>query len=367
MRILYVISDSNIGGAGILLCNILRHINRERFSCAVAMPYGSDLRARVLELGVRVIETDHPVDRFSWQSVRELCEIVRDFDATVVHTNAAVCARVAGKLCGRRVVHTRHCYYPIKPDGDPIVGAVRRLGNRMLSDRAIATASAAARNLEQLGIPKSRIRVIINGSEPVREVAAWELEEWRARLNLREEDFCIGICARLEPCKGHETFLRAAAILCSKMPEKHFRFLIVGDGSRRAELERMGEKLGISQFLRFTGFVSDVAPLYRLFRINVNCSCGTETSCLAISEGMSAALPTVASDYGGNAAMLGDGESGICFPVGDAKALAEALQRIASDVDLEATMSIASKKRYLERFTPERMINRLEQVYAALQ
>ena len=367
MRILYVISDSNIGGAGILLCNILRHIDRDRFFCAVAMPYGSALRARVLTLGVRVIELEHSVDRFSWRSVRELCDTVRDFDADVVHTNAAICARVAGKLCGRRVVHTRHCYYPIKRESDPIVEAVRRLGNRMLSDRAIATASSAAINLEQLGIPKSRIRVIINGAEPVREVEAWEMAEWRARLDLCEEDFCIGICARLEPCKGHETFLRAAAILCSKMPEKSFRFLIVGEGSRRAELERMGEQLGISQLLRFTGFVSDVAPLYRLFRINVNCSCGTETSCLAISEGMSAALPTVASDYGGNAAMLGDGESGICFPVGDAKALAEALQRIACDVDLEATMSIAARKRYLERFTPERMTNRLERVYAALQ
>ncbi len=367
MRILYVISDSNIGGAGILLCNILRHIDKNKFPCAVAMPRGSDLRARVLELGVTVMELEHPCDRFSWQSVRELSKVIRDFDAEVIHANAAICARVAGRMCGCRVVHTRHCYYPIKDTGASLARTVRRIGNRLLSDQAIATASSAAENLEELGIPKSRIQLIINGSEPVREVSREEAEAWRNRLHLTSDDYCIGICARLEACKGHDTFLRAAAISLSRMPEKRFRFLIVGEGSRREELEAMGERLGISQFLRFTGFVEDMAPIYRLLRINVNCSCGTETSCLAISEGMSAALPTVASDYGGNVAMLGNSSAGICFPVGDARALSDALCKIASDVDLEATMCIAARQRYSERFTPEKMTERLERVYLSLK
>ena len=56
------------------------------------------------------------------------------------------------------------------------------------------------------------------------------------------------------------------------MPNRRFRFLVIGDGSRRAELERMTAQSGLSEAVRFTGFVPDVAPLYRLMRLHVNAS-----------------------------------------------------------------------------------------------
>lgn len=83
------------------------------------------------------------------------------------------------------------------------------------------------------------------------------------------------------------------------MPRRRFRFLIVGDGRRRAELERLAASLGLSDDVRFTGFINDVSPIYRLLRIHVSASRGTETSCLAVSEAMSAGVPEIVSDYGG--------------------------------------------------------------------
>lgn len=366
MKILYVISDYNIGGAGVLLCNILRNIDRKRFRCSVALPYGSELRERLLALRVPVRELENPCDRFSPASVWELSGVIREASPHVVHANAALCARIAGKLCGKKVVHTRHCCFPVEQSGNPLVRAAERMGNRLLSDRVIATAQAAAVNLEQLGIPRSEIRVIVNGSEPVRPVEEGELNEWRRRLWLDAQDFCVGICARLEPCKGHETFLRAAAIAVGRMPHRRFRFLIVGEGSQRRKLEGMIRAMGLEDVVRLTGFVSDMAPIYRLLRVNVNCSCGTETSCLAISEGMSASLPTVASSYGGNRAMIGNDGAGICFPVGNATALAEALCRIASDPALEQSMRQAAYRRYSSRFTARAMTRRLEKLYLSL-
>ena len=113
-------------------------------------------------------------------------------------------------------------------------------------------------------------------------------------------------------------------------------------------------------------FLSDMAPFYRLLRVNVNCSSGTETSCLALSEGMSAGVPMVVSDYGGNRAMIGDGQAGLIYPVGDSDALADAVCRIVSDPALEQTMRRAAAARYRSHYTAAQMTEHLTRIYEAL-
>ena len=292
----------------------------------------------------------------------ELVSVIREFDADIVHANAAISARVAGRLCRRSVIHTRHCCFPI-PKRGVIQKATENLGNRLLSQRVIATSASAAGDLMKLGIPKRKIRVILNGSDPIREVEEWELSQLRQEWGLTEEDYCVGICARLEPCKGHSVFLRAAERIQKMELPRQIKFLIVGEGSLRPHLEQNIRALGLSNVVRMVGFVEDMAPVYRLLRINVNCSCGTETSCLAISEGMSASLPTIASNYGGNPVMIGKDGAGILTPVGDDEALAEAIRRIASDQVVGNTMSEKAYRRYCEQFTAERMTKQTEDVY----
>lgn len=367
MRVLHVISDQNIGGAGVLLTSLLRNFDRMRVESIVALPAGSALceRLETLEIPMRTLQ--YSCDRYSAASVRELCGLIRETNADIVHANAALNARIAGRRCGVSVLHTRHCCFP--PTGIWRFLPVRYLGgvgNRVLSDRVIATADAAAENLHAFGIPRDKIDVIINGSEPVREVDADALLNARARWGLREGDFTVGICARLEPCKGHETFLRAAKLLLERYPHIPFRFLIVGDGSRREELADMARQLAISPWVVFTGFVRDMALIYRLLRVNVNCSTGTETSCLALSEGMSAGVPCVVSDYGGNRPMVGDSLAGTVFPIGNFEALADAVGRIAVDRELETAMRIAAKARYDEKFTAKRMTEQVTAVYERL-
>lgn len=359
MRVLHVISDENIGGAGVLLCTLLRHFDRDRIESVVALPRGSALCERIEAIGTPPLALDHPCDRVSVASVRELSSIMRRQKIDLVHANAALSARIAARRCGVPVVHTRHCcFVPTRWQ--------RMLGicNRALSDCVIATADAAAENLLALGIPREKIETVINGSEPIREVGASELSEMRTRYGILPDDFTVGIVARLEDCKGHDTFLQAAELLLRRDP--HYRFLIVGDGSRRAALETVAEEAGVGGRVIFTGFVGDMAPIYRLLRVNVNCSRGTETSCLALSEGMSAGLPAVVSDYGGNAAMIGESEAGIVYPTGDAKALADAIEAIAKDPAREARMRQAAHARYLDCYTPEAMTDRVTVLYEDL-
>ena len=291
MKILHVISDRNIGGAGVLLCNLLRHMDRSRIESVVAIPRGSALGERLSALQIPVRELKHPCDRLSPLSVWEIEGILRRESFGGVHANAALAARVAGKRCGLPVVHTRHCCFPL--EGVWRSFALRRLGgawNRRLSDRVIATAEAAAEDLVRLGIPRERIAVILNGSDAVREVSCEELADFRRTFAIPEDAFTVGLAARLVPCKGHAVLLRAARLLCERMPDRSFVFLLAGEGPMRPSLIRLAEKEGIADRVRFLGFLADMAPFYRALRVNVNCSEGTETSCLALSEGMSASL-----------------------------------------------------------------------------
>ena len=366
MRVLHVISDSNVGGAGVLLTSLLRHFDTSRVQSVVALPRDSALIERIAPLGVPIRLLQYRADRPTLQSVNEIARLISLDRIDVVHANAAINARIAGRRCHRAVVHTRHCCYA--PSGMMKARAIRRLAgycNNALSDLAVATADAARDDLCRLGVNDARIAVIINGSEAVREVFETELNVARKRWNVAPDAFVVGICARLEPCKEHETFLRAARYVLEKT-DREVCFLIVGEGSRHKELERLAATLAISGQVRFTGFLADVAPAYRLMNLNVNCSSGTETSCLAVSEGMSAGVPAIVSDYGGNRAMIGDSLAGRVYPVGDSDALAKIILEVLDDPAMESRMRQAARERYLDAFSPLRMTEEVTRLYEGL-
>ncbi|MBE6601307.1 MAG: glycosyltransferase [Ruminococcaceae bacterium] len=367
IRVLHVISDENIGGAGVLLSSLLKNLDENRIESLVALPKKGALCERLSELHVPIFSLDVPVDRLSARSVIEVRRLLRVTKPDLVHSNAAISARFCARLCHIPVMHTRHCCFP--PEGIWRYGPIRKLGgvwNRALSDLVIATAEAAKTDLLMLGIPQNRIHVVINGSEPIRELTDSELQEIRKKWGLTERDFTVGICARLVPCKGHRVFLEAAKKLIEAAPLYAFRFLVVGEGEERANLEAFCRELGISKHVIFTGFVSDMATVYRILRVNVNCSTGTETSCLAISEGMSAGVPAVVSDYGGNRAMIGESMAGIVYPAGDSQCLFQAVLSIANDPAREQRMRSAAYRRYLEHYTARGMAEEVEKLYLDL-
>lgn len=367
IKVLHVISDENIGGAGILLTTLLETMDRNRVESAVALPAKSLLRRRVESLGIKVIPLRYSCDRVSVRSVEEIKKTAECLDVDIIHANAAICARIAGRLCRRIVVHTRHCCFSTPQIYR--ISLIRRMSgwiNGRLSDRIIATADAAAKNLYAMGVKESSIEVIVNGSKPIRQVSEVELQAVREKWNVDRDSFCVGICARLEEYKGQDVFLRAIKLISDQKNASNIDFFIVGDGSMRETLERMAIEMGIASRVRFTGFVADMAPIYRLLDLNVNCSRGTETSCLALSEGMSASLPFLATDFGGNVAMLGKSEAGFLFPIDDAETLASLILRIATDQMLFLRMRNAARARYETKYTATRMSEHLVAVYEDL-
>lgn len=367
MKVIEVLTDTNIGGAGILLVTRLGRMDRRRFKTWVILPKGSALKPRFERIGIKILETIHGADRSADPlAIKEYVRLFKTIHPDLVNCHGALAARLAARLCGvPRVFYTRHCAYPVpawqkKFPGKWLIGGLQN----GLADAVIAVAHAAKENLTDMGVNPRKIHVIVNGVAGFPPKNDTERAEIRRHLGIPRDSFVVGICARLEPCKGHEDLLRSAALLLQKSPK--YCFLIVGDGSHRAYLEVLSHRLGISSHVLFTGFAEDVSPYYYAMDLNVNCSTGTETSCLALSEGMSLGIPAVASNYGGNPYMIRDGENGLLYPVGHVDLLAERIKRISENPDLYRTLSRGAYRRFLCELNAERMTKETERLYETL-
>jgi len=366
IKILNVLTDSNIGGAGRLLVNYLHNFDRTRFDSAVVLPKDSRLIPAVRAEGYDVIETEYGRDK-SWdrRAVGELRRIIRDYRPDIVHTHSSLSARVAAWQCGVPArFYTRHCAFEPSRKLTTFPGKqLNGLMNRVLSTDIVAVAEAAKQNLTDTGVPEKLITVIINGVEPLRETSPEENDALRNELGIGWEDFVCGIVARLEDYKGHSYLLESAKTVLASHPGAVF--LIVGEGTERERLEKQAAESGIAGQVIFTGFCDDVAPYYGIMDLNLNCSWGTETSSLALSEGMSVGVPAVATTYGGNPYMITEGVNGLLVPEKDAPAMADAILRIMDDPELLKRLSDGARRLYREKFTARAMTEQLEALYEA--
>jgi glycosyltransferase involved in cell wall biosynthesis len=373
IHLMHILTDTNIGGAGTLLCNQLRALDRRRFTVTVVLPHGSRLVDRIAAIPAptRIVYSSRGADRSAdSKAVGDYLRILRTHRPDIVHTHACLSARIAARIARIPVcLHTRHCVFPLKPWQQtgpiaPLYRLIYRTGDRLLSDGVIAVAEAAKQNLLALGADEQRIRVIVNGVYPLSIPSSARIEALRTALQLPTDAFVVGMVARLEPYKGHQTLLEAAA-RCLQASDR-FYFLLLGDGSCADALHRTARELGISAHIRMVGFVEDVAPYYGLMNVNVNASYGTETSSLALSEGMSLGIPAVASTYGGNTYMVRDGVNGLLFPPHDSTALSHALLRLLQDEPLREQLSLGARTFFEQHLTARAMTEQVEAFYLEL-
>ena len=376
IRVLNIISDTNIGGAGRVLINYLQYADRAQFDTAVALPRGSLLKAPLEELNTTVYEVDGIADRsYDKEDVKLLRELIGRVDPDIVHTHGALSGRIAARqcgkkvvytrhsaLCGKKVVYTRHSAFPVPAKLRYPPGRwVNKWVNEHYADRIIAVSPAAAANLTDAGISSKRITVMMNGVAPVARSAPETCRDFRERYGLSPDVFTAGILARIEPYKGHLHIVEAAQQL--KEEGRKLQLLIAGVGGYEEELRGEVSHRGLEDTVFFLGFQTDVAPVLSVLDVQLNASYGTETSSLSILEGMSMGLPAVVSSYGGNPWLIDDGEDGLIFPNRDSAALARCIARLMDEPETLARMSRRAVEIFQSRFTGEIFAKNVEQVY----
>ena len=142
--------------------------------------------------------------------------------------------------------------------------------------------------------------------------------------------------------------------------------LVVGDGSEMENLKKQAAALEISDRVIFAGFKLDMAPYYAVMDVGVNCSYGTETTPLAITEAMALGVPSIASDFGGNPDTVTDGYDGVVIPQKDSARLCDAILSLYNDREKLAFLSANAKKSYDEKYSAKIMTEKYEKLYINL-
>lgn len=365
IKVIHVISDTNIGGAGTVLLTTLRNIDRSRFDVKVVLPAGSALIPRVDALGFECICTNGGADKsLDIGAINEYRKIFKNEKPDIVHTHAAMAARIAAFLSGVRVrIHTRHSTFAPRAilTRFPLRNVCGFINNT-LSTQMVAVSESTKDNLTAMGANPKKIEVVINGAEPLRDVSDEELAKLREELGINEGDFVVGMSARLEEVKGHIYLIEAARILHERGCD-NLKVLIIGTGTTEAELKAKTAEYGLTDAVIFPGFVSDVAPYIKAMDVIINCSFGTEATSMALIEAMSLAKPAIATDYGGNAFIIENGKNGYIIPQKSASNLAEAIQKLMDNPEKLTEMAKFAYSKYICRLTGKIMTGKMEKIY----
>lgn len=233
------------------------------------------------------------------------------------------------------------------------------------ADLLIANAEAGRLSAIRRGMSARRMTVVPNGidAECMRPDAA-KGHEVRRALGLSESSFIIGIVARLDPMKDHETFLAAAAMFAGKYPDA--RFVCVGDGaaSYRAHLRTRARAHGLESRVLWVGERSDVRGVYDAFDIATLSSSFGEAFPNVIGEAMACGVPVVATDVGDARTIVGTlGE--IVLPQSP-DLLCAGWERLRQRLATEPGLRAAARDAIVRRYAVDKLVNQTEELLTAL-
>ncbi len=330
IRVLHIIIDTDIGGAERMLEKLIAHTDRERFEPEVLslMP--------VMEVGEAIRSMGVPVESAGMRSgiptLSQLLKVyrwIKERKPAVVQTwmyHADLIGGIAARLAGVPVVWGIH-----QSNLDPKVNSRNtllsaRLGralSRVVPRSIVCCSFASEKAHTAFGYHAGIMKVIHNGFE-IPSLISPEERYLRDELGIEAGSFVIGMVARFDPQKDHETFIEAARLLYEKQP--NVRFILCGEdvSPETPHLKKLIYRKpvhGFDRALHLIGRRADMEQVYAAMDILGTSSVG-EGLPLVVGEAMARAIPCVVTDVGDSAYVVGD--TGIVVPPKEPGKLAEA-------------------------------------------
>lgn len=366
LRVMFVITSMPVGGAETLLVNLVRRMDRARFEpelCCLKHfgPLGEEL-AREVPAFAGLISNKYDV-----AVLGRLTKLLRarQIDAVVTVGTGGdkmFWGRLAAWRAGVPVILSA-----LHSTGLP--DHVEWLNRRLapITDGFIAVAAAHGEYLASAeGCPAKKVFVVPNGVDTERFAPMAADPALGDALNLPPGAPLAAIVAALRPEKDHELFLRAARRVADRIADA--RFLVVGDGPRRAELEAFAKELGLWDRVHFLGTRGDIPQLLNLADVLV-LSSRMEANPVSILEALACGKPVVAPRVGSIRETIEDGANGFLYPAGDESQLAAGIARLLADPELARRMGQVGRTRVVADWSLERMVegyqSLIERIYRA--
>ena len=360
IRVLFVIPNLFFGGAERNLTTLLPRMDPARFTpsviCIGEEGYAGDsgLFSTLPAAGIEAVA----LRLHKRQAVRALIELVLMMrrtrpDVVVVQGyNAEVLGRIAARIAGvKHTIKWVHNIGSVEPRGT-VRSTVDRALTRWTSGYFGVAETQRRYLVDELGYPDDKIRIIYNGVDLVKFSPSTD-RGVLAEFGFAEDDPVVGIVARLGPEKDHVSLLRAARTVVDELPRA--RFLIIGDGPTRPQLEALCTELQLTPNVHFAGSRDDVARLLPAIDVFVLTST-SECFPISVLEAMACARPAVCTAVGGIPEVINEGETGYLVPPKDPPQLAARLVRLLRDPQTARRMGGAARARVEAEFDLDRSV-----------
>ncbi len=305
----------------------------------------------------------------------KLHRLIRREKPDIVHTHTAkagTLGRLAAWLTGVPViVHTFH--------GHVLEGYFGRLRSfifiqierimAFLSTKIITLSNSLKYELLKNGIgSNAKIEVIPLGLELEKFTCITDSKgDFKRSIGVVKDCLLVGMVGRLVPIKGHRYFLDAVKKVIEREPaiSKGVKFVIVGDGELRKELEAYSNSVGIEDSVIFTGFRFDLAQVYSDLDIVVLTSLNEGTP-VSLIEAMASGKPVIATEVGGVKDLVKNKKTGFLVPPRDVEQLADRTIQLLKDERLRKVMGEEGRKAVYPGFSIETLVKNLNAFYLNL-
>ncbi|NCP07369.1 glycosyltransferase [bacterium] len=399
IKILRIIARLNIGGPSIHVHILTSGLDRRRFRSILVTgkisPSEGDMSylfASHDSKPIIVKELQREISlRMDIKAFLSIFRIIRRESPDIVHSHTAkagTSARIAvylyNFLYGRNVkmVHTFHGHvfegYFSPGKARFFVWVERMLG--LATDVIIAISESQRKELtERFRIaPLSKVATLELGFNlsPFLECSAAR-GRFRKSLGINPDTPLVGIVGRLVPIKNHLMFFDAAARLASMMRDRPLAFAVVGDGELRHELEDYCREKGLSEQVRFCGWVRDVAAVYADLDVLALTSLNEGTP-VSIIEAMASSVSVIATDVGGVHDLLGrsrevagkgylEAERGLLCANNNSAGFAEGILSILEGGPGAKAARVIEARRFVEeKYSEKRLLRDVESLYERL-
>jgi glycosyltransferase involved in cell wall biosynthesis len=372
LKVVHLITGLDVGGAEMMLYKLLSRMDRKRFcNTVISLRDVGPVGWKIRELGLSVHELHMRPGQLPWHSVRCLVRLLREEQPLVLQTwmyHADLFGLIAGRRCRvPSVVWNVRCSDFVAHHHGTTTWVAKTCAALSRWPDAVAVNSEAGRAFHaSLGYHPRRWIVLPNGFDVTRFAPdTLAREAVRADLQLPSDAVLIGLVARHDPMKDHETFLKAATQLAEQ--NAHVHFLLVGRdvNSSNGELMRIIARREGQERMHLLGERMDVPWIMAALDIATSSSAYGEGFSNSIGEAMACGVPCVVTNVGDSATVVG--ETGLVVSARDADALVRAWQRlIEAGPEARRNLGAAARERIRQNYSLDCVVRQYEDLYLSL-
>lgn len=365
--ILHIRSGFTVGGPEKLILSGIQQLKESGYDFVIASFALPNVPNRFLEeaqsqnISTEVIAVSGSFDFSSVKQLRKLFSRIRPSIIVAHDYRAIILSLIARRGFSIPLISVAHGWTG-QSQRVKIYEFIERFAFK-LADRVVAVSEPKLRELQKQGLAFPKLALIENGVALPEPDGASDTD-LREQLGIERSEILIGAVGRLSIEKGHKFFLDTAARLRRSHPEA--KYVLVGDGPLRAELQRLAIHLGIQDIFFFVGWISDMEAVYRSLDIFMLPSL-TEGLPMALLEAMSYGIPSIATTVGGVPNVIETNVSGLLATPGNSDSLTLALRKLLVDGSLRHRIKAASRKTICERYSLARYASDFKQLYDETQ